>query len=74
VKKCICKENHWNDFFVGNYYYYREEFSGGFDQVFLVNNEYNRVHALTLAKFNMHFITDKENRKLKLNKINESSL
>lgn len=70
--RCICKENHWNNFSKGSIYYYREEFSmGGFSQVFLIRNDRNNVHAFDLEHFNRYFITEKENRKLKLDKINE---
>ena len=69
--RCICKEYYWSDFFVGIIYNYREEFSmGGFEHVFLVNN-YKHNHAFDPDQFNRYFITVKELRKLKLERINE---
>jgi hypothetical protein len=69
--KCICKENHWNDFFVGNSYYYKDEISIGGYRIFIVNNNKRNYHSFSLEVFNTHFMTENEERKLKLEKINE---
>ena len=70
--RCICKEDYWNNFSKDNFYNYREEFSmGGFSHVFLIRNDHNHVHAFDLNQFNRYFITEKELRKLKLDRIYE---
>ena len=68
--KCTCKKDHWNNFFKNKIYYYEEDQL--YKTTFIIVNNSNRInHSFSTETFNEHFITEKEYRKLKLNKLNK---